>query len=60
MDYQTAIGFAQTWGLVFLVILFLGVVAYVFWSGNREKFERAARMPLDDDDEEAVADGKGQ
>ena len=59
MDYQTAIGIAQTWGLVFLVVLFLGVVAYTFWSGNRKKFERAARMPLDDD-EDAVTDGKGQ
>ena len=59
MDYETAIGFAQSWGLVFLVLLFLGVVAYTFWSGNRKKFEKAARMPLDDDDD-AVADGKGR
>jgi cbb3-type cytochrome oxidase subunit 3 len=29
---------------------FLGIVAYAVYPGNREKFERAAMMPLDDDD----------
>ena len=49
MDHQTASQFAQTWGLVFLVIGFLAVLAYALWPSNRDKFKHAARMPLDDD-----------
>ncbi|HEX6634638.1 MAG TPA: cbb3-type cytochrome c oxidase subunit 3 [Usitatibacter sp.] len=29
---------------------FLGIVAYALHPGNREKFERAALMPLEDDE----------
>ena len=60
MDYQTAIGFAQSWGLVFLFVLFVGVIAYTFfWPGNKKKFEEASRIPLDEDDD-TVKGGKGQ
>ncbi len=33
------------WG----TILFLGIVAYVFWPSNRKKFERYGQIPLEDD-----------
>ncbi len=49
MSYETTAAFAQTWGLVYMLILFLGVIAYAFWPGNKEKFERAARLPLQED-----------
>jgi cytochrome c oxidase cbb3-type subunit 4 len=39
----------QLW-TVWLVLIFAGIAIYAFWPGNREKFDRAARMPLDDDD----------
>jgi cytochrome c oxidase cbb3-type subunit 4 len=29
---------------------FLGIVAYAVHPGNRERFEQAARMPLEDDE----------
>ena len=48
MDYEVVSYFAGTWGLVFLVVLFLSAVAYALWPGNREKFSDAARTPLDD------------
>jgi cytochrome c oxidase cbb3-type subunit 4 len=35
---------------VLLLVLFLGIVAWA-WSGRRrQRFERAARAPLEDDD----------
>jgi cytochrome c oxidase cbb3-type subunit 4 len=34
---------------VWLVMVFLGIVGYAIWPGNREKFEHASRIPLDDD-----------
>jgi cytochrome c oxidase cbb3-type subunit 4 len=50
MTYEGASYFAQTWGLVFLVALFGGVLIYTFWPRNRETFRRAARSPLDEAD----------
>ncbi len=41
--------FAELWGLIFLVILFAGTVTFALWPKNKDKFEEAARRPLDDD-----------
>ncbi len=42
--------FAQTWGLLYFVLLFAGAVAYALWPSNRQKFDRAARLPLEGDE----------
>ena len=47
--YETLSHFAQTWGLVYLVLMFLGVLVYALWPGNRAKFERAANQILEED-----------
>ena len=49
MDYQTVAKFSETWGLLFLFILFVAVVVYAMWPSNKEKFDEAAKMPLKDD-----------
>jgi cytochrome c oxidase cbb3-type subunit 4 len=49
MDYATVAGFAKSWGLLYLMILFAGVLAYALWPRNRAKFEDAARIPLKED-----------
>lgn len=49
MDYETASRFAQTYGLVYLFILFLGVIVYALWPSNRRKFKDAAEIPLKED-----------
>jgi cytochrome c oxidase cbb3-type subunit 4 len=49
MTYQDVSMFAQSWGLVFLVALFLTACGYALWPGNRTRFEKAARMPLEED-----------
>ena len=48
--YQSAVQFAQTWGVMLLLALFGVAVAYALWPSNREKFDRAARAPLNDGD----------
>ena len=50
MSYETVIHFSETWGLVYLFILFLGVLAYAFWPSNRSKFDKAAMAPFEHDD----------
>jgi cytochrome c oxidase cbb3-type subunit 4 len=56
VSYEAAAYFAETWGLVILVVLFAAAVAYALWPGNRETFRRAAQRPLAD---EAPDDGPG-
>jgi cytochrome c oxidase cbb3-type subunit 4 len=51
MEYEQVVHFAQTWGLVFATVLFLAAVAYALWPGNGDKFERAARAPLANEDD---------
>ena len=48
--YKTLAEFAQTWGLVYFVAVFLLVLVYAFWPSNKKKFYEAARMPLREDD----------
>ena len=47
--YMALAGFAQTWGLVYFVSVFLLVLAYALWPSRRKQFEEAARMPLRED-----------
>ncbi|MCC7347729.1 MAG: cbb3-type cytochrome c oxidase subunit 3 [Variibacter sp.] len=47
--YKLFAEFAQTWGLLYFVAVFLAVVLYAFWPSRKEKFEEAARMPLRED-----------
>jgi cytochrome c oxidase cbb3-type subunit IV len=49
MHYEQVAQFAATYGLVYLVILFAGALAYAFWPANKGKFEDAARLPLEED-----------
>jgi cytochrome c oxidase cbb3-type subunit 4 len=56
MTYADASHFAQTWGLALLVVLFLAVLIYAFWPGNRDKFKRAAHAPLENEDDDGRQD----
>ncbi len=47
--YKTLAEFAQTWGLLYFVLLFALAVAYALWPSHREQFDAAARMPLRED-----------
>ncbi len=49
MDYEAIVTITQSLALIFFIILFVIVVAYVFWPGNKDKFERAAQQPFDRD-----------
>jgi len=49
MTYSAAYEFAQTYGLVYLVLLFVGMLIYALWPGNRRRFDDAAKIPLRED-----------
>jgi cytochrome c oxidase cbb3-type subunit 4 len=50
-DYDTMRHFADSWGLVFMLAVFLAVVVWVFRRGSNKHYRDAARIPLDDDKE---------
>jgi cbb3-type cytochrome oxidase subunit 3 len=39
---------------------FVAIVAWAVHPGNRERFEKAAMMPLDDDAPSPLGEGRGQ
>lgn len=41
--------FHSLWTIV-LLVLFIGIIAWAWGTGRRERFERAARMPLEEDE----------
>lgn len=51
MSHDFAVWAAKTIGLFYLVGLSVGVLLYVFWPGNAGRFEAAARMALDEEEQ---------
>lgn len=49
MTYQEISSLSQSWGLVLLVVMFLIAVAYALWPTNKDKFDKAAKSPLDEE-----------
>jgi cytochrome c oxidase cbb3-type subunit 4 len=49
MLYENISSFAASYGLIYLLVLFAGVLVYALWPGNKRKFDRAARLPLRED-----------
>lgn len=49
MTHEDATVLSQTIALILFVVLFVGVIIYVFWPGNRKKFDEASKLPLDDE-----------
>jgi cytochrome c oxidase cbb3-type subunit 4 len=56
MEYEAARDFADTWGLVFLVVIFLVIIFYIFRRGATERYKRAARIPMDAPENPADSD----
>lgn len=50
ISHDMVVGFSKSYGLVYLVLLSLGVGVYACWPANERKFDRAARSILNDED----------
>jgi len=57
MTYEQVAGMTQVAALIFFILLFAGVVAYAFWPGNKRRFEKDARIPLEKDPGQDDDDG---
>jgi cytochrome c oxidase cbb3-type subunit 4 len=49
---QTIYAWANALWPLWLMILFLGIVAWAFWPKRKARFEKDAQIPLRDDDEQ--------
>jgi cytochrome c oxidase cbb3-type subunit 4 len=52
MSYEQVASFTQTAALVLFMAIFVGVVIYAFWPGNKKRFEKDAQIPLQKDSDE--------
>ncbi len=56
MDSETTYSLVRTWfgtgGLILMVVLFAVVLAYALWPSNKKKFDRMAKLPLEDKEPE--------
>jgi len=50
MNYETMSRFAQQGGSIYFSLLFLVAVVYALWPRNGDRFSKAARIPLDEED----------
>lgn len=50
MDYSLLRQFADSWGLLYLLFLFLGVIFFTFRPGSKEKAKRIAQIPFEQDE----------
>lgn len=57
MTYEDVKGIAAMAGLLIFIALFIGVLIYAFWPGNKKRFERARNIPLDKDPDDTAPRG---
>ena len=49
MDYSLLRQLADSWGLLYLFLLFVGVIAFTFRPGSKAKAEKIAQIPFEED-----------
>ncbi|MBV2142475.1 cbb3-type cytochrome c oxidase subunit 3 [Falsochrobactrum sp. TDYN1] len=52
MDYNTMRTFADSWGLLGMVIFFIFVILFAFRPGSKKKADDAKNIPFKDDKDE--------
>lgn len=53
MYYETLRHFAYSWGLVYLIVVFLALVLYAFRPGSKKIADDIAQIPLKEEDDNA-------
>jgi len=49
LDYHSMRAFADSWGLVYMMVVFLAVIIWVFRPGARKASDEAAQIPFKED-----------
>ncbi len=49
MTYERITEISAFWGMIFFIVLFIGVLAYAFWPKSKKRFDDAANIPFKED-----------
>jgi len=49
MDFATALSFTQVFGLIYFLLIFIGVLVYALRPKAKARFDRYARIPLSEE-----------
>ena len=49
MDYETLRQLADSWGLLYLFVIFVGVILFNFRPGTKKRAEELAQIPFRED-----------
>ncbi|GJL99727.1 MAG: cytochrome-c oxidase [Methyloligella sp.] len=50
METYTAMrAFADSWGLLYMVLIFLGICVFAFRPGSKKIYDEQARIPLNEE-----------
>jgi cytochrome c oxidase cbb3-type subunit 4 len=44
--YDVMRQFADSWGLLFMTLVFIGILVWAFWPGSRARFRDQADIPF--------------
>jgi cytochrome c oxidase cbb3-type subunit 4 len=47
--YKALAEFAQTWGMLYFLAVFIGTLAYALWPSLKGQFDESARIPFRED-----------
>lgn len=50
LSHDAVVGFSKTFGLLYLVVLSIGITVYACWPSNKNKFDHSAKNILKDED----------
>jgi len=56
MTYERVASITQIAALLLFVMLFVGVLIYAFWPGNKNEFKEDAKIPLKRDPDQDTDD----
>lgn len=51
IPHHLVVAFSKSFGLFYLLAMALAALAYALWPANRDRFDRAARDIVEDEDE---------
>ena len=50
INHDLLVWFSKSYGLFYLLVLSVAVLAYVYWPSNKKTFEHAAKSTIDGED----------
>lgn len=51
MDFDTLVSFTRQFGLVWFFVLFVAIVVWAYWPGNKKRYEQEGKKILEEGDE---------